>query len=141
MKATIQQMKAKAIDVLDKLGVNSLFRFIFEQEDKIFLFDTVDGIRTVHVIDTDSDLYRMAQEVERKTGCKVYAVLHSRMFFGETYDFLLVSNYRDDFAAMHTAIADKHLVYAYCHNVSDPKLSEPGSIVLRVYNGFLVRVN
>ena len=37
MKATIQQMKAKAIDVLDKLGVNSLFRFIFEQEDKIFL--------------------------------------------------------------------------------------------------------
>lgn len=141
MKATKTQMKVKAVDVLDKLGVNRLFRFIFEQEDKLFLFDNACGVHSASLIDEKSDVYRMVQDVERKTNCKVYAVLHSRMFFGETYDFLLISNYLEDFDGMHSFCSDhQHLVYAYCFNVSDPKLSEPGSVVLNARDGFMVRV-
>ena len=141
MTATNSLMKAKAVDVLEELGVNRLFRFIFDQEDKLLYFDAANGSNTASPIDERSELYRMAKDVERKTHCKVYAVLHSRMFFGETYDFLLISNYLDDFDAMHTrGSGHKHSVYAYCYNVSYPELSESGFAIVIARDGFITRI-
>lgn len=141
MEATITEMKLKAVEVLEKLGVNKYFRFIFERENKLFLFDSVYGVHSVSLIDEGSVFFHKVQDVERKTHCKVYAVLHSRMFFGETYDFLLISNYLDDFDEMYSYFSNRHhLVYAYCFNVSFPKLSESGRILLADCDGFIARV-
>ena len=67
MEATITEMKLKAVEVLEKLGVNKYFRFIFERENKLFLFDSAYGVHSVSLIDEGSVFFHKVQDDIGKT--------------------------------------------------------------------------
>ena len=136
MIATREQQKAKAFELMEKLGLPELYqRCVVGNEDFVGEYFAWEH--------EYPELSVLIKNLEKINGFYVYYVTHEYAWFGECYTLLCVSKYLEDFDhtdVRETKNGDK-VVWAYVENISYPERSEFGSITVRKKtDGFLVRV-
>lgn len=80
------------------------------------------------------------KEIEKEHNCKVYAITHEFTAFGELWDFLVVTNYPEEWEDMVYSYGNKHTLFAYVWNKSDEDCSEFGDITVQSFGGGIRRV-
>ena len=80
------------------------------------------------------------REVEEKYKCKVYAITHDYMEFGELYNFLLIDSYPEEWDTIIESFGNKHNVFAYVWNKDDDWCSELGTITVQSLYGGIKRI-
>lgn len=77
---------------------------------------------------------KMIEEYEQESGCYVYHLIHAIANIGETYEFLRVSNYVEDWDYENDGL-DKGEVLVHSVNVTHPNWSESGTIFVKRKDG------
>ena len=85
-------------------------------------------------------LKKKMKEIERKYNCKVFAITHEITNIGELWNFLVVSNYPEEWDDMVYSHGNKHTLLAYVWNKSDEDCSEFGDITVQSFGGGIRRV-
>lgn len=125
---------------LRELNVSTPYVLDFEANDSIYLFGIDDG--SPQRIAPSSELMDKIREIEASRDVKIYAVTHECLpIIGETYSFLCISPYKEDWECMVQYIGhNSFYVYAYVHNVAKPEYSESGFVTLLSNGRNLLRV-
>ncbi|MGN1223222.1 MAG: hypothetical protein ACI4T1_03735, partial [Christensenellales bacterium] len=82
------------------------------------------------------------KEIEEKYNCTVYAITHEFTEFGELYDFLLVTDYPEEWEDLlyKEQTINQHYAFAYCWNKDDDFCSEFGTIAIESFGGGIRRI-
>lgn len=78
----------------------------------------------------------MIKEYEKESGCFVYHLIHAFANIGETYEFLRVSNYIEDWDVENQEL-EQGIILVHSVNVTHPNWSESGWIQIRKVEGLL----
>ena len=81
----------------------------------------------------------MVDKFETETGNLVYHMIHNIFEFGECYTMLYVSDDKTEWNLERNDLEDGYVV-CYVRNVTDPVLSEYGTVAVRPAFGGLVRI-
>ena len=92
-----------------------------------------------NIFEVPQEKLEFVKEHEKEIGVMIYHVIHSFGNIGETYEFLFVSNYREDWDYERNMIKRNNL-YCYSENITHPDWSEAGSILVENVNGSLLRI-
>lgn len=133
---TLQEKKDKAIEVMHILDIYKPYIQGFEQEDKVCFFEMFGGFWVYQ----EPEIEQKMKEIEQKYNCKVFAVTHEFTDFGELWDFLIVTNYPEEWEDMVYSHCDKHTLFAYVWNKSDEDCSEFGYITVQSFGGGIRRI-
>ena len=79
-------------------------------------------------------------EIESKYNCTVYAITHEFTEFGECYDFLLVTDYKEEWNDLITKSQSGFYAYSYVWNKDDDYCSEFGTIAIQSFGGGIRRI-
>ena len=80
------------------------------------------------------------KQIEETYGCMVYAITHEYLEFGECYDFLIVTNYKEEWNDLVYKGMRDFVAFSYVWNKDDDTCSEFGSIGIRSFGGGIMRV-
>lgn len=136
MLATREEMKVKAIELLNKMDVDSIFIERFKEFDKIPYFDYKFPV----LEEVPPLILRRIKQFEEERKCLVYAVTSDDMPFGKCFSFLCISPYEEDWRFMFNTDGVHYVVYAYVWNVTEDWRSESGSVLLVNRGSRLIRV-
>ena len=136
MKITNEIKKQKAIELMNKLGIYKPYIKGFRENNQICFFEGFGGFWA----DQEPELMAKIQEFEKEHNCLVYAVTHEYTSFGECYDFLFISDYKEEWNEMLYQAGDMFYAYAYVWNKTDDWCSEFGTIGIRSLGGGIRRV-
>lgn len=140
MKNTIQptllDKKNKAIEIMKTLDIYKPYIKGFEENDYVCFFENFGGFWLYQ----EPDIEAKMREIEQKHNCKVYAVTHEFTEFGECWDFLIVTNYPEEWDDMIYSFGNKHTVFAYVWNKDDDYCSEFGDITVQSFGGGIRRI-
>ncbi len=84
--------KEKALELLKEMDIYKPYIRGFRESDKVCFFENF-GVFWLH---QEPEIDRKRQEIEAKYNCLVYAVTHEFTQFGELYDFLIVTDYPEE---------------------------------------------
>ena len=84
--------KEKALELLKEMDIYKPYIRGFRESDKVCFFENFGGFW----LDQEPEIDRKRQEIEAKYNCLVYAVTHEFTQFGELYDFLIVTDYPEE---------------------------------------------
>lgn len=135
MKTTITK-KEKAIEIMKKMDIYKPYINGFEQKDKVCFFEQFGGFW----IDQEPELHAKMKDLEEKHKCKVYAVTHEYTEFGELYDFLIVTDYPEEWDTLVYSQGNRHTAFAYVWNKDDDWCSEFGSVTVQSFGGGIRRI-
>ena len=116
--------KEKAIEIMKKMDIYKPYIKGFKENDRVCFFERFGG----YWVDQKSELYAKMKELEGKHKCKVYAITHEHTEFGELYDFLIVTNYPEEWDTLVYSQGNHHTAFAYVWNKDDEWCSEFGSV-------------
>ena len=133
---TLQAKKDKAIEIMHTLDIYKPYINGFKQSDKVCFFEGFGGFWVYQ----EPEIETKMRELEQKYNCKVYAITHEFTDFGELYDFLIVTNYPEEWEDTVYSYGNKHTVFAYVWNKSDDMCSEFGSITVQSFGGGIRRI-
>ena len=134
-KATTK--KEKAIELMKKLDIYKPYISGFENSRRVCFFENYGGFW----VDQEPLILSKIKELEEKYNCLVYAVTHEMTSIGEMYDFLIVSNYPEEWDdTLLPAGNGTFYAYAYVWNVYDDYCSEFGDIVVHSFGGGIKRI-
>ena len=88
MNITIENKKAKAIELMKKLDIYKPYIKGFEKDNTVCFYENFGGFWAWQ----EPDLMEKIKAFEEKHNCLVYAVTHEYTEFGECYDFLFISD-------------------------------------------------
>ncbi|MGN0960757.1 MAG: hypothetical protein ACI4PF_00995 [Christensenellales bacterium] len=90
----------------------------------------------------EPELEQKLKEIEEKYNCTVYAITHEITEFGELYDFLLVTDYPEEWNDLvyKGQTNNQHYAFAYCWNKDDDFCSEFGTILVQSFGGGIRRI-
>lgn len=128
--------KEKAIELLQELNICRPYIKGFEEKGMVCYFENCGGFW----IDQEPELYAKMQEIEKEHNCKVYAVTHEFTEFGELYDFLIVTDYPEEWDTLFYSQGNRHTAFAYVWNKDDDWCSEFGSITVQSFGGGIRRI-
>lgn len=128
--------KEKAIELMENLKICEPYIEDFKKNGKVSFFEYYAG----YWIDQEPEIYAKLRELEKEYNCLVYAVTHEFTDFGELYDFLIVTNYPEEWDELIYSRVNKHNVYAYVWNKDDDGCSEFGNITVQSYGGGIKRI-
>ena len=128
--------KEKAIELMKQLDIYKPYIDGFRESDKVCFFEGFGGFW----IDQEPEAYKKMQEIEQKYDCKVYAVTHEFTRFGECWDYLIVSDYPEEWGTLVYTEGNRHTAFAYVWNKTDDWCSEFGSITVQSFGGGIKRV-
>ena len=129
--------KNKAIELMKKLDIYKPYIDGFEKSGRVCFFENYGGFW----VDQESHISGKIKELEEKYNCLVYAVTHEMTSIGEMYDFLIVSDYPEEWDDTLLPAGDgTFYAYAYVWNVDDDYYSEFGDIVIRSFGGGIKRI-
>ena len=135
-KATIEEKKNKAVELLHKLNVYKPYIEGFEKENKVCFFENFGG----YWVYQEPEIEKKMREIENKYNCVVYAITHEFAEFGECWDFLLVTNYPTEWDGLvYDLGANKYGAFAYVWNKSNDWCSELGNIAVQSFGGGIRR--
>jgi len=137
MNTTKQERKTKALEILNKLDIYKPYINGFKTADDVCYFEQFGGFWAWQ----DDDLLLKLKEIEEKYNCTVYAITHEYTEFGELYDFLLVTDYKEEWDSLleHYKNND-YYAFAYVWNKDDDACSEFGTIWIKSFGGGIKRI-
>ncbi len=133
---TLQEKKDKAIEIMQTLDIYKPYIQGFKDNDQVCFFEMFGG----YWVYQEPEIEKKMREIENEYNCKVYAITHEFTDFGELWDFLIVTNYPEEWEDSVYGYADKHVVFAYVWNKSDEYCSEFGSITVESFGGGIWRI-
>jgi len=132
-----EQKKIKAIEVLKQLDIFKPYIDGFEKEDKVCFFENFGGF----YVDQEEEIEKKMKELEKEHNIKVYAITHEFTGFGEIYDFLCITNYKEEWDNLiYQYDKTEFTAFAYCWNKSDDWCSEFGDITVKSFGGGIKRI-
>ena len=138
MNTTKEQRKIKALEIMQKLDIYEPYIKGFETDNEVCYFERFAGFWAWQ----DKDLIAKVKEIEEKYNCTVYAITHEITEFGELYDFLLVTDYPEEWKDLvyKGRTNNQHYAFAYCYNKDDDFCSEFGTILVQSFGGGIRRI-
>ena len=133
---TKEQRKQQAIKFLEKLNIYDGFIKDFKKEDTVCYFENYMGYWAFQ----DKELLDKIKKIEEKYNCTVYAVTHDFAEFGELYNFLIVTNYKEEWNDLLVGDKITKYAYAYVWNKTDNDCSEFGTILVKSLFGGIRRI-
>ena len=131
-----EERKVKAIELLKKMDIYSLYIKGFTEKDQVCFFENFGG----YWVDQKPEVYNKMKDLEKEYNCTVYAITHEYTDFGECYSFLIVTNYKSEWRTLVQSNGNKHSAFAYVWNKSDDWCSEFGSVLVQSCFGGLRRI-
>ena len=139
MKISIEEKKAKALQLMEELDIYKLYRDKFSVDGTITLFEAFAGYYIGE--DNEPELLEKIRKFEKEGNRLVYAVIHTPASFGDCYDFLFIPDYRDDWEYLIEDIGNEKYAFAYVYNRTDEWCSDMGTIGIVPKFGGLIRVS
>ena len=137
MKATQEQRKEKALEIMKKMDIYKPYIRGFKEKDHVCFYENFGGYWAYQ----DKELTAKIKQIEEKYDCTVFAVTHEYPEFGECYSLLLVSPYKEDWDYLFEPYKrGSFYSYAYVWNKDEPDFSEFGSVVVQSFGGGLRRI-
>ena len=138
MNTTKEQRKEIAIKYMKELDIYKPYIDGFIKQDWTCFYENSGGFWT----DQETELEQQLKEIEEKYNCTVYAITHEFTEFGELYDFLLVTDYPEEWKDLvyKGRTNNQHYAFAYCYNKDDDFCSEFGTIVIESFGGGIRRI-
>ena len=121
-------MKEKAIELLKQMDIYAPYIKGFRESDKVCFFEGFGGFW----IDQEPELHKKMKAIEEKHKCKVYAVTHEYTEFGELYDFLIVTDYPEEWDTLVYTEGSRHTAFAYVWNKDDTGAVSSAALPYRV---------
>lgn len=135
--ATKDERKEKAIEVMKEMDIYKPYIRDFRTKDYVCFFEGFAGFYTFQ----EKEIQDKLKEVEKKLNCTVFAVTHECLEFGECYDFLFISQYKEDWDYNFEKVdSNQFYVFAYVWNKDNDDWSEFGTISVKSALGGLIRV-
>ena len=131
---TITQ-KEKAIEIMKKLDIYKPYINGFEKKDDVCFFENFGGFWVYQ----EPEIQAKMQAIEKEFGCKVYAITHEYTEFGELYDFLIVTKYKEEWNTLVDGKNGRYRAFAYVWNKDIEEFSEFGSIGIQSFGGGIRR--
>ena len=142
MNTTLEERKEKAIELMKKLDIYKPYIKGFEKENDVCFFEGFGGFWVYQ----EPKIYEKMKEIERKYNATCYAITHEFTEFGELYDFLLVTDYKEEWDNLVEKYQgksdDTNTIYAFAYvwNTTDNDLSELGTIAIQSFGGGIRRI-
>ena len=136
MNTTQLERKQKAIELMKELKIYKPYIDGFIKENAVCYYENFAGFWAWQ----DEELEKKIKEIETQNNCTVYAVTHEFTSFGECYDFLIVTDYKEDWEYLLTKAEQGFYATAYVWNKSDEYCSEFGEISVTSFGGGIKRV-
>lgn len=136
MNTTVEERKDKAIELMKQLDIYQPYITGFQKKNYVCFFENYAGFWAYQ----EPELEAKMKEIEQKYNCTVYAITHEFTEFGECYDFLIVTNYKEEWDKFLDMYDRYKLAFAYVWNKDDDFCSEFGDIVLSNFGGGIKRV-
>ena len=136
MNTTKEQRKEKAIELMKKLNIYKPYIDGFKEENNVCYFEMFGGFWAHQ----EPELIKKIKELEEEYNCTIYALTHEYTDFGECYDFLMVTDYPDEWDYLLESYGNQYTVFAYVWNKTDEDCSELGSISIETFGGGIRRI-
>ena len=136
MNTTLEQRKEKAVELMKELDIYKPYIKGFKESNHVCYFEFYGGYWAYQNPKLESKI----KQIEEKYDCTVYAVTHELTSFGECYDFLIVTDYVEEWDELIYSENNKHNVYAYVWNKTDEWCSEFGTITVKSFGGGIQRI-
>lgn len=136
MNTTIEQRKEKATELMTKLGIYKPYIKGFKEQNQVCFYENYAGFWAYQ----ENELEDKIKEIESKHNCTVYAITHEYTEFGELYDFLIVTDYVEEWENLVCTEGNTHYAFAYVWNKDDDWCSEFGTIGVKSLGGGIKRV-
>ena len=136
MNTTKIERKEKAIEYMKKLDIYKPYIKGFKENNEVCFFEGFGGFWAWQ----DEELQNKIKKLEEKYNCTVYAVTHEYTDFGELYDFLIVTDYKEEWNDLLNNVQGGYYAFAYVWNKTDNDLSEFGTISLQSFGGGIRRI-
>lgn len=136
MNTTLQERKDKAIEIMKELNIYKPYIDGFEKDNKVCFYENFGGFWVYQ----EPEIEAKMKEVEKKYECTVYAITHEYTEFGEMYDFLIVTDYKEEWDDLVYNENRTFYAFAYCWNKDDDFCSEFGTIALQSMGGGIRRI-
>ena len=134
---TQQERKEQALKLMKQLDIFQPYIDGFNEENKVCFYENFGGFW----IDQEPSAYKKLKQLEEEYGYTVYAITHESCSFGECYDFLFVSKYKEDWRYSLEKVGPKqYFAQAYTWNKSDDSCSEFGTICVASFGGGIKRI-
>lgn len=136
MNTTIEERKEKAIELMKKLNIYQPYINGFKNSDNVCYFEGFGGFWAWQ----NPELIEKKKEIEEKYNCTVYAITHEITEIGEFYDFLIVSDYQEEWDDIVGNYDKNFYAYAYVWNKDDDYCSEFGDVIIQSFGGGIRRI-
>ena len=136
MNTTKEQRKEQAVKLMEQLDIYKPYINGFKQSDKVCFFENFGGFW----VNQEPEIEKKMKEIEKEYDCTVYAITHEYTDIGEFYDFLIVSNYKEEWEDLVEKYQNDYAAYAYVWNKSDDWCSEFGTVVIKRFGGGIKRI-
>lgn len=130
--------KEEAIKRLTRLNIYKPYINGFKAKaQKVCFFENFAGFW----VNQEPEIEAKMKEIEQEYGCTVYAITHEFTAFGECYDFIVVSQYKEEWDyELEKVQSSTFYSFAYVWNKTNEWCSEWGTIELRTFGGGIKRV-
>ena len=136
MNTTKNERKEVALTYLKKLDIYAPYIAGFKKHNDVCYFERFGGFWAFQ----NPDLINKMHEIEEKHNATCYAITHEYTEFGELYDFLLVTDYKEEWDSLLEKVNNTFYAFAYVWNRDDEYCSEFGSVVLQSFGGGIRRI-
>lgn len=136
MNITIEQKKQKALELMNTLNLYKPYIKGFEQHNDVCYYEGFGGFWAYQ----EPELQEKIETFEKEHDCLVYAVTHEHTEIGELYDFLIVTDYEEEWNTLLEKTDRYYYALAYVWNKDCEWCSEFGTIVIRAFAGGIKRV-
>lgn len=128
--------KEKELAPMKELNIYRPYIKAYAEKDRVCFFEGFGG----YWVDQESELCAKMKELEKKHKCKVYAITHEYTEFAELYDFLVVTDYPEEWDTLVYSQGNRHTAFAYVWNKDDEWCSEFGSVTVQSFGGEIRRI-
>lgn len=137
MNTTIEERKEKALEIMQKLDIYKPYIKGFRDKNEVCYFERFAGYWAWQ----EEELMSKIKEIEEKYNCTVYAITHEFAEFGECYDFLIVTDHKEEWQELISSYdKNTHYAFAYVWNKDAEECSELGDILIENAFGGIRRV-
>lgn len=137
MNTTKEERKERALQAMKELGIFEGYIKDFKRDDDyVCYYENYAGFWAWQ----DKELLDKVRDIEEHYNCTVFAITHEYTNFGECYDFLVISDYKDEWDNyIEKVSSDEFYVFAYVWNKDFDYDSEFGTIGIKSFGGGLRR--
>lgn len=137
MNTSKQERKQQALEMMKELDIYEPYIEGFKKADDICYFENYAGFWAWQ----DDELKNKIKEIEKNHNCTVYTITHEYTEFGECYDFLIITDYKEEWTDLVTEVKNnEHYAFAYVWNKTDNDCSEFGTIGVKNFGGGIKRI-